>query len=150
MDVLVRVAYHLSSLSANCSSLVAGAVLEVIGWAGRLAAHYCPYDGTLNTMQISCLIMGPGIFYSCFQEPPADGIRSLDSGRRTYRAVGVDQICRGLGLADSLSSVSLDVYYNRYGVFDVTSCRWRFSSGSYIELRGPSNRNNDHGRWVRE
>ena len=48
-----------------------GAVAELIGWAGRAAAHHCPYDKTLFSLQISILIIGKllalfqGIFGHC-------------------------------------------------------------------------------------
>ncbi|KAK0511322.1 hypothetical protein JMJ35_005895 [Cladonia borealis] len=45
-----------------------GAAGECIGWAGRAAAHHCPYNKTLFSLQISILIICPcffsaGIYY---------------------------------------------------------------------------------------
>ena len=31
---------------------------ELIGWAGRIGAHYCPYNSTAFSLQISILIIG--------------------------------------------------------------------------------------------
>ena len=35
-----------------------GALSELMGWAARAAAHHCPYDKTLFSLQISILIIG--------------------------------------------------------------------------------------------
>ena len=35
-----------------------GALGELMGWAARAAAHNCPYDKTLFSLQISILIIG--------------------------------------------------------------------------------------------
>ncbi|KAI9696902.1 MAG: hypothetical protein M1820_007977 [Bogoriella megaspora] len=45
-----------------------GAVGELVGWAGRAAAHDCPYNSKLFSLQISILIISPcftsaGIYY---------------------------------------------------------------------------------------
>ena len=39
-------------------SLPIGALAETIGWAGRAAAHHCPYNSSLFSLQISILIIG--------------------------------------------------------------------------------------------
>ena len=40
------------------SSLALGAFSEGLGWAGRAAAHKCPYNKTYFSLQISILIIG--------------------------------------------------------------------------------------------
>ena len=41
-----------------------GALSELVGWAARAAAHNCPYNKSLFSLQISILIIGASL-YSC-------------------------------------------------------------------------------------
>ena len=40
------------------SALVLGVLGELVGWIGRIGAHYCPYSANIFSLQISILIIG--------------------------------------------------------------------------------------------
>ena len=40
------------------TALVLGVLGELIGWIGRIGAHYCPYSANIFSLQISILIIG--------------------------------------------------------------------------------------------
>ena len=46
------------------SAFALGALCELMGWAARLASHYCPYNSDAFTLQISILIIGERTHYS--------------------------------------------------------------------------------------
>ncbi|QGA13175.1 hypothetical protein EYB26_000822 [Talaromyces marneffei] len=45
-----------------CSVFSVGALVEVLGWAGRTWSSQCPYEATPFLMQISTLIIAPAFF----------------------------------------------------------------------------------------
>ncbi|KAI9716411.1 MAG: hypothetical protein M1828_000353 [Chrysothrix sp. TS-e1954] len=68
LSMVAHIAQTVLSRKWWYSSFAIGALAELMGWAARLAAHYCPYSGDLFSLQISILIIAPcffsaGIYY---------------------------------------------------------------------------------------
>ncbi|MCJ1459542.1 hypothetical protein MMC28_009921 [Mycoblastus sanguinarius] len=71
------------------SSLALGAFGECLGWAGRTGSHYCPYNSSLFSLQISILIISPcffsaGLYYILGQMINQYGQRYSPISARTY------------------------------------------------------------------
>ncbi|KAL9080227.1 MAG: hypothetical protein Q9157_000949 [Trypethelium eluteriae] len=92
---------------------VCGALGELLGWAARLAAHYCSYSSTLFTLQIAVLILSPaftqaGIYVVLWVLVVILGREVSPVPPKTYLGIcfGIDVICgtlqaTGGGLAAS-------------------------------------------------